>query len=239
MSQKCLAILLDIEGTTTPIEFVHITLFGYARERMKYFIEKNIESRGTNEALSELWKMMLSDVSSGEFTLRETTVKGYGSESLYQYVLWLMDKDSKAGPLKDIEGLIWQEGYRNGELRGEVYPDVPIALKKWSVEGKIVAIYSSGSELSQKLLFSTTEYGDLTIYINRFFDTKIGSKKDPMSYQRIAEEIAIKPGDVLFLSDSMDEIRAASKAGLRSLLVSRDPKQASDGESVVDFSAIC
>jgi len=28
------AILLDIEGTTTPIDFVHQTLFPFARERM-------------------------------------------------------------------------------------------------------------------------------------------------------------------------------------------------------------
>ena len=37
-------ILLDIEGTTTPIAFVHDVLFSYARIHAKEFLAKNFES---------------------------------------------------------------------------------------------------------------------------------------------------------------------------------------------------
>ena len=35
------AILLDIEGTTTPIEFVHDVLFSYARARLQEFLDRH------------------------------------------------------------------------------------------------------------------------------------------------------------------------------------------------------
>ncbi|MEM3940810.1 MAG: acireductone synthase, partial [Thermoplasmatales archaeon] len=159
-------------------------------------------------------------------------------DNLVRYTNWLIDIDSKSSIFKEVQGLIWQEGYVNGELHGVVYSDVPLALERWSSSGKIISIYSSGSELSQRLLFSTTPYGDLTIYISKFFDTRIGSKKDPTSYSKIAEEIGVKPKDILFFSDSEEEIRAASIAGMQSLLVRRGSKESRDG-SVSDFLDLC
>ena len=36
------AILLDIEGTTTPIDFVHKNLFPFAKEKMADFVKTNL-----------------------------------------------------------------------------------------------------------------------------------------------------------------------------------------------------
>ncbi|MEM0138617.1 MAG: acireductone synthase [Thermoplasmatales archaeon] len=234
--QECRVILLDVEGTTTPIEFVRVTLFEYTREHVRDFIDKNWSTSNKRGVLNRLWKMMIKDVESGKFTLDGNAEND--RENLVKYTNWLLGIDSKASIFKEIQGLIWQEGYVKGELHGVVYSDVPSALERWSSSGKTVAIYSSGSELSQKLLFSTTPYGDLTIYISEFFDTRIGSKKDPASYTKIAGEIGVKPNDILFLSDSEEELRAASIAGIKSLLVRRGSKKSKD-ETVSDFLDLC
>ncbi|MEM2056296.1 MAG: acireductone synthase, partial [Thermoplasmatales archaeon] len=165
--QECRAILLDVEGTTTPIEFVKVALFGYIREHVRDFIYKNWNTN-KSDALNRLWEMMMEDVESAKFTLDGNA--NNDQDNLVRYTNWLIDIDSKSSIFKEVQGLIWQEGYVNGELHGVVYSDVPLALERWSSSGKIISIYSSGSELSQRLLFSTTPYGDLTIYISKFFD---------------------------------------------------------------------
>ncbi|MGZ8399666.1 MAG: acireductone synthase, partial [Gemmatimonadales bacterium] len=51
------------------------------------------------------------------------------------YVQWLMDRDRKSTGLKSLQGKIWEEAYRAGDLRGEVYPDVPPAMELWRQQG--------------------------------------------------------------------------------------------------------
>src|SRR5688572_31886471 len=97
-----------------------------------------------------------------------------------------MDRDSKSPGLKALQGMIWQEGYASGELHGVVFDDVPKALKRWRAAGIRAAIYSSGSVLAQKLIFGTTQFGDLTPLFDGFFDTAVGPKRDANSYRMIA-----------------------------------------------------
>jgi len=76
-----------------------------------------------------------------------------------------MDRDRKSTGLKSLQGRIWEEGYRSGALRGEVFADVPRAFERWRRQGRDIAIFSSGSVLAQKLLFASTPAGDLTSHI--------------------------------------------------------------------------
>ena len=137
------------------------------------------------------------------------------------YGAWLIDRDSKCSALKSLQGKIWQEGYRTGDLRGEVYPDVPPALARWSRQGKIICIFSSGSVLAQKLLFSSTAAGDLTGFLRAYFDTTTGPKNAPESYLRIAEAVALEPPAILFISDVAKELDAARDAGMQTALCVR------------------
>jgi enolase-phosphatase E1 len=137
------------------------------------------------------------------------------------YGQWLIAKDSKCTPLKSLEGKIWQQGYEGGELRGEVYPDVPAAFERWKRKGKIICIYSSGSTLAQQLLFRTTPSGDLTLHISHYFDTRVGAKAEAESYQRIADSVAYPPEEFLFISDAAKEVEAARSVGMRALLCVR------------------
>jgi enolase-phosphatase E1 len=157
------------------------------------------------------------------------------------YCKWLIAKDNKYTPLKLLQGKIWQAGYANGELHGEVYPDVPVAFERWRRQKKLICIYSSGSVLAQQLLFRSTEPGDLAKYISVFFDTRVGAKTEKQSYSKIAASFPHPPQQFLFISDAMKEIEAAAAAGMRALLCVRDEKADSvpDASEVIhDFSSV-
>jgi enolase-phosphatase E1 len=129
-----------------------------------------------------------------------------------------MDHDRKSTALKTLQGRIWQEGYRSGELHGEVFPDVPVALERWSQAGRDIRIYSSGSILAQQLLFSTTRRGDLTRFLKGYFDTTTGPKGEVSSYTAIASAFGLRANEILFISDVTRELDAASAAGFEVLL---------------------
>jgi enolase-phosphatase E1 len=215
-------ILLDIEGTTTPIDFVYKTLFPFARERVKDYLSDAWDAPEVQADLAQLSAEHAADVAQG---LNPPSIEGKSSIELIgsavAYIHWLMDRDRKSTPLKAIQGRIWREGYEAGELFSQVFDDVPLAFARWRRQDKLICIYSSGSELAQRLLFAHTTEGDLTGYIHRYFDTTIGHKIEADSYRRIAEELRFTPSDAVFISDSIAELDAARGAGMKTILALR------------------
>lgn len=218
MSQPTPAVcLLDVEGTTTPIDFVYRVLFPYARDRFLPFL---VEHAGDPDVAAEvhgLGEEHRRDVAAGQQppTWEDTP------EGITAYALWLMDRDRKATALKALQGRIWERGFETGELQASVYDDVARALARWQAEGRPVAIYSSGSVRAQKQLFAHTQAGDLTPRLQAFFDTTSGFKTEPESYRRIAEAMGREPETILFVSDVGAELDAAHAAGLQTALCSR------------------
>jgi enolase-phosphatase E1 len=143
--------------------------------------------------------------------------------SAESYVYWLMDRDRKSTGLKSLQGKIWEEGYRTGELssKGEVYPDVAPALRRWRQTGKDLAIFSSGSVQAQRNLFANTTAGDLSSLLCAYFDTTTGPKREAQSYRKIAQALHRTPSEVLFISDVTAELDAARQAGMRTALCVR------------------
>jgi enolase-phosphatase E1 len=199
-------ILLDIEGTTTPITFVYDVLFPYARRHAAVFIKKM--------DLTDLRREYEDDERAGNNP-------ALWSDDPLPYIQWLMDQDRKSTALKRIQGEIWLDGYRNGQLRGEVFTDVPDALQRWHNTGIDIRIFSSGSILAQRLLFSTTPAGDLTKFLRGYFDTTTGPKNDPNSYRMISIAFGIPASEILFISDVTRELDAALIAGMQTLLCIR------------------
>jgi len=213
-SQAITAILLDIEGTTTPIDFVYKVLFPYARSHVSEYLSANLVSR---EIRIDIEGLVAENEEDRRRGLDPPSIDrlSYQIEldRLVSYVHWLMDHDRKTTPLKSIQGKIWQLGYLRGELRGQVFEDVPRAFERWRSQDRQINIYSSGSLLAQKLLFSHTDAGDLTPFISNYFDTNIGGKKEAESYRRIAAAIQQSPDKIFFVSDTLEELQSAAETG--------------------------
>ncbi len=209
------AILLDIEGTTTPIEFVHQVLFPYARARVRAYLEQHADDPGVRADVALLRAEYAAE------SPRSADLPPWNPEA---YVYWLMDRDRKSTGLKALQGRIWEAGYRAGELRGkgEVYPDVRPALERWHAAGKTIAIFSSGSIQAQRNHFANTTAGDLSAFLSAYFDTTTGPKREGTSYRKIATALGRSPRDILFVSDVVAELDAARVAEMRTALCMRE-----------------
>ncbi|RMD79229.1 MAG: acireductone synthase [Gammaproteobacteria bacterium] len=223
------AVVTDIEGTTTPLAFVHEVLFPYARERLEGFLGRRGEEPAVRRLLEEARAL-------AEEELGRPVAQGELPSVLRRW----MDEDRKLTPLKALQGLIWEEGYARGELQGQLYEDAARALRRWREEGLRLYVYSSGSERAQRLLFGHTPYGDLTPLFAGFFDTRVGPKREAASYREIARRIGLPPGEILFLSDVEAELDAAREAGMATVRLHREggPLPPSRHPVVRDFDAI-
>jgi len=207
-------VLLDIEGTTTPIAFVHEVLFPYSRERLAaWFAARSAADPQVREILQALQREAQGSGSAPPLTVDAAVAR------LLDYIA----ADRKSPALKLVQGLIWESGYASGDLRSPVYDDVPPALARWTEAGLGVGIYSSGSVLAQKLLFRHSTAGDLTPWLRWHFDTAVGAKIERASYARIAEALRLVPAAVVFVSDVVRELDAARDAGMHAILCVRPP----------------
>lgn len=208
MSQSIKVILTDIEGTTSAISFVKDVLFPYAYKNLPDYV---FDHRGEKEVAAVL-DAVKEEEKNPDLTIEEVV------EVLLRYI----DEDRKITCLKTLQGMIWEHGYKDGVLKGHVYDDAVAGLKRWSSMGLRLYVYSSGSVPAQKLLFSNTPAGDLTPLFSGYFDTTIGGKKETRSYEKIADEIGVDPEEILFLSDSTEEIVAAGDAGMHVIILDRE-----------------
>ena len=199
-------VLTDIEGTTSSIRFVKDVLFPYARQALPAFIR----AHGSDPAVRRWLDQAALDIG------------GIVSDECLAEVLqgWI-DEDRKHTALKALQGMIWEAGYRSGDFRAHVYPDAERQLRSWSADGIALYVYSSGSVAAQRLFFGHTEAGDLLPLFRGFYDTEVGGKREAAAYAAIVRDIGRPPGDVLFLSDVVEELDAAREAGLATVLVDR------------------
>lgn len=202
------AIITDIEGTTTSLSFVADVLFPFSRKKLPDYVREHQHLDKIQAVLTQVQEV----TKKSSLTL---------DAMIDQLIEWI-DQDQKITPLKTLQGYIWEEAYRSGEVVGHLYPDAYQELLSWHQQGIKLYIYSSGSVHAQKLLFGHTQWGDLTPLFSGFFDTQVGGKREASSYGRIAEEIGYKPTHLLFLSDILPEITAAESTGMKTCLLQRE-----------------
>ena len=203
------AVLTDIEGTTSSISFVKDVLFPYARKHLPAFVETHADKPEVQHWLHE--------------AAREAGLVSASQDEIIALLQRWIDEDRKATPLKALQGMIWEDGYRGGEYRAHLYPEVAQKLREWKSQDVDLYVFSSGSVPAQKLLFGYSEAGDLTPLFSGYFDTQIGAKRDAESYRRILSAIGVRGDEVLFLSDIVAELDAARAAGMRTTLLARPP----------------
>jgi enolase-phosphatase E1 len=207
------AIVTDIEGTTSSIDFVRDVLFPYARKRLPAYVETHGDTPEVQHWLHEAAK---------EAGLIEAS-----RQEIIEMLLRWIDEDRKSTALKALQGMIWKDGYEAGDYRAHVYPEVPARLRAWRAQGLKLYVYSSGSVPAQKLFFRYSDAGDLGPLFAGYFDTQTGPKREAASYAAIAEAIDEQPAHILFLSDIVQELDAARAAGFQTGWLLRDPAQAS------------
>ena len=221
-------ILMDIEGTTTSISFVHDVLFPYTRKHLAEFINNNITDKCVIECLNDTKE-----------TVRLEESRDIDTTEAVKTLLHWINIDRKHPALKTLQGLVWKDGYSNSNFTAHIYDDVIPCIQKWHDSGKVLAIYSSGSVEAQKLLFKHTCFGDLTKYISHYFDLQTGRKQEPDSYRRITDRLSAESSDILFLSDSADELNAAISAGLRTTqLIRKGTHPCTNHRNAKDFTEV-
>lgn len=213
------AVVLDIEGTVAPISFVADTLFPYARARLASYLDAGFDTPAVQRQLDALRAAAADDAAAGAAVPAvppATADRAAVVAGAVAYMEAAMDADRKLGPLKDVQGCIWTDGFRSGALAAPLYTDVPDALAAWRARGVKSYIYSSGSRRAQRDLFGASTAGDLRPYLSGFFDTTSGAKVDAASYDNIAASIgADSPDELLFVTDVVAEAEAAQAAGWR------------------------
>ncbi|MBW7469386.1 acireductone synthase [Marinobacter sp. F4218] len=219
-------VLTDIEGTTSSISFVHDVLFPYASEHLPEFIRAH---HGDSPAVVE----QLDAVA------QKAGIDRDDIEALIQTLQAWIREDRKETPLKTLQGMVWEQGYQQGEIKGHIYADAADYLQRWHDRGLRLFVYSSGSVKAQQLIFGFTEAGDFTPYFSGYFDTRIGGKKEADSYRAILGELGVEAKTVLFLSDVEAELEAAEAAGMKTAWLVREGELPEAGRFVArDFSEV-
>lgn len=220
-------ILTDIEGTTSSISFVAEKLFPYFRNNILDLSEL-ADDPVVQEAFEQTIQLAKSE--DGETIATEQEI----IDKLYEWSV----EDRKITPLKTLQGVLWDKGYRDGELKGHVYPEVAASLKKWKEQGIGLGVFSSGSVPAQKLIFGYSISGDLTPYFSNYFDTNTGGKRDAETYSKIAGILNLDPAGILFLSDIEAELQAADSTGFQTIQLAREGMSPSWKHSVHSFDEI-
>lgn len=230
-------ILLDIEGTTCPVDFVASVLFPYARERLASYLETNLDDPKVRALMAATQAAFAADPNPEVRALYQAPITSSNPNQsneaqeqihLVTYLRWLIDHDIKLPALKDLQGHIWAAGYGCGDLVAPLFNDVAPTLLHWHQHGYTLASYSSGSVAAQQLLYRHSSNGNLEGLFDHWFDTRTGAKQQPASYGTIAEMLILEPTQILFVSDAIAELEAASAVGMAVRFSDREGNPARD-----------
>jgi len=219
------AIVTDIEGTTSSIDFVHKVLFPYASDSLPDFVRTSHDQPEISALLDEV--------------RAEAEAFDASIDELIGILLGWIGEDRKATSLKALQGHIWRHGYERGDFTGHMYDDAVDRLHHWSKMNIDLYVYSSGSVGAQKLLFGYSDAGDLRPLFKGYFDTRIGHKQETTAYEAIVKSLKLPAADILFLSDVAEELDAAAEAGMRTTqLIRQDDIVAGSHAIAADFNEV-
>ena len=167
------AVLMDIEGTSAPSAFIQGVLVPFADDALADWTAR-IDLPEVAGVLNEVRRMVPDQP-------ELTTLRHWSERGL------------KIAPLLQLQGMIWEQGYADGVLRGQVYPDVAPHLRGWAGHGIRSYTFSSGSIQAQRLIFGHSTDGDLSGLIAGFFDTRRTSNRRTSSSVAISVSSSASP----------------------------------------------
>ena len=219
------AIVVDTAGTTTDLSFIKDTLFPQSARALPDFLKENEHNVLVENCICDVRDIALEPDASLERVVE-----------ILQ--LWIAE-DRKATPLKTLQGLIWKQGYAKGEFTGHIFPDFIQAIDGIKQQNMRIYSFSSGSAEAQKLLFAHSDGGDLTPKFDGHFDTRTGNKLFKQAYSNIINTISLAPKQVLFISDVVEELKAAEVAGMRTIqMVRSDDQRTGSHKQITSFAEL-
>jgi enolase-phosphatase E1 len=222
---KARGLLLDIEGTTSSIDFIYREMFPFARDGLETYLTENWNAAEVQAARAQILQDRIVELGEAAGSMPDR------ADDIIAEVTRLMDGDVKTTGLKQLQGLIWRRGFESGELKSHLFDDVPPAFRHWHEQGLRIRIYSSGSIGAQKLFFGHTVAGNLLPFLEGHYDTTTGPKREAGSYAAIVKDWDLVPGEILFLSDVPAELDAACEAGMQTALSMRPGNAEIDANS--------
>ncbi|WP_210506435.1 acireductone synthase [Naasia sp. SYSU D00057] len=209
VSLSAKVLVVDLEGTTSAAGFILGDLYDYARPRLLSWLREHADDAAIQQARTQ--------------AIEEAGLPADASdEDIVAALHRFMAEDVKSTPLKTIQGQIWAEGFRRGEISSHFFDDVIPKLREWHTAGIQIACFSSGSVTSQRPWFEHSPAGDLTPLVMAYFDTvNAGPKKQAGSYDTIAAELGRQPSELVFFTDHPEEVAAAQAAGWQVVAFSR------------------
>ena len=140
-------LLLDIEGTTCPVTFVSEILFPFAERELSHYVREHESDSSQNRSIQDARREWERDQSPKSQHLKKqvSELQINEVEGLIQYLKHLISIDRKSTALKDLQGQLWEHGYRKGELHSELFPETAECLRQWHQQKITLSVYSSGS----------------------------------------------------------------------------------------------
>lgn len=214
------AIVFDILGTASKSGFLEKVLFPF----LKINLDNYVNTHWTKKEFVKLYHRILEQ--SVEFQKKEASTplvlphdSGQAKTSLLDFINFVTDNGINAPSVTELRFKVWFEGYQQSKLRTPIYSDVPNRIRTWFAEGIKFYVFSNTWIEAQKALLRNTNHGDLTTLIAGHYDNDFGLLLEPDSWRRLCTDIREQANDVLFLTKSPLEGRAAAEAGLNVVLV--------------------
>lgn len=251
--KKPRAIILDIEGTTTSSSYYPSAVAPYIRNNTESYLKQHWNEEHVQAIVNDLRQQALLspdmpkilDQTGGTNVGRENSnslsnsqkqlnlaasqqrkvTLGEIQKSTLNHIEFLYRTNTTTIALLYFQMYVWLDGQMKGVLKTHIFKDVAEMLYRWKFEEKIqIYIYSAARADVQMLMFACTEFGSLLHLIDGHFDSKIGSKTNPETYNKISQAISIPPQSIMFFTDDPKEAKSAKSSNYKVMLVKREKK---------------
>ncbi|XP_013397492.2 enolase-phosphatase E1 [Lingula anatina] len=235
-------LLLDVEGTTSPISFMKNEVNQYVTENIQEYLTKNWESEELQNVITSLREQAQQDKEAGTEGVVEVKAADDPQEeviaSITENLKWQMSQEKATTAACQLQSQILREAFKMEKMKGKLFDDVVPALKEVATDSRQVYLFSTTSMDVQKLLFTYSAQGDNSKCLSGFFDSKVGAKTEMESYKNIINDIGVKPEETLYVTDMPAEAQAAGKAGIGVFLLNRPENPALSQDDLKDYNVI-
>ena len=217
--KKPKAVLMDVSGTLTQGTFIPIILVPYFQKNYRAYLEENIDKPRCKDVINKMRTSAEIDKSSPKI-LPEGTDNAALIGSVCNYVDYCLYNNKENKPFVVFRFMVWFDGYERNLITTPVYSDVAIQIQKWRLSQDIqLYVLSNGWSYATRKFLEKTSQGNLSILINDCFDTELGPLNSATTFQKLLNIIKVPSQELVFLTKSADEAKAAIEVGIIVVMV--------------------